>query len=253
LELKEANVDIIKAPTTINHSVYRAEFKHAQHTLPSNKNGKGIDDYAEIQRRLVGNIMEVGEPECWNLKALCNRKKIKIPEKVNMLLDKSDFWLIQSAFSFIPAHGSQFIWARIVTSLEALTGYSENHIAYDAYPKNIFQEINRDKEINIGLNFKFETMVEAKAEYIQKIESTRLEPVISVAGIGKKEPTWNFSGKAAFCLQGVSALYIILKTPVNSRGIKLSFFSHAEISTKWGGVIPTTAKPKGEESYELKF
>jgi len=78
-------------------------------------------------------------------------------------------------------------------------------------------------------------------------------PLFYAPRIGKTKPTLDFSGKAAFCLQNLNALYMILKTPVNSKGIKLSFFSHAEISTKWGGVFPTTSKPKGEESYELNF
>ena len=246
-------MDIIKAPTKISAPVYRAQFKYIPPSLGSDKIEKGTTNESEIQQRLSGNIIEVGQPECWNLKELCTRKRVNIPEKIRMLTDRYDFWLIQSAFAFIPAHGSKFTWARIVTVMEALPDISGDPIAYDAFPKNIYEEKYKDKEINVGLNFKFKTVVETKADYIQKIELTKLEPLISVAGIGKTKPTWDFRGKAAFSLKDVNALYMIVKTPVHSKGLKLSFFSHAEISTKWGGLFPTTSKPKGEDSYEVIF
>lgn len=248
-------MDIIKAPTTITDTVYRGEFIRTQppESIELTGNDKGTNQDAEIEQRLSGNIMEVGKPEYWNLKQLCMRKDIQMAQELEVLLDRFDFWLIQSAYSFIPAHGSQFTWARIVTLLEGLSDDPESPIAYDVFPRNISQEKNKEKEINIGLNFKFKTIIETKADYVQKIALTTLEPVISVAGVGKSKPTWDFSNKAAFCLQDVNTLFIILKTPVNSKGIKISYFSHAEISTKWGGVFPTTSKPKGEESYELEF
>ena len=212
---------------------------------------KGAISNAEIKHRLEGNIMDVGLPDCWNLKALCNQKEIKMPRQFRMWHEEYEFWLVQSAFAFIPAPGSQFKWARIVTSLESLSENYENPIVYDAFPKNIFNETDQVNEVNIGLNFKFKTVVEARGNYVQKIELTKLNPMISVAGIGKKNPTWDFSGQAAFCLQDINTLYMIIKTPVNFRGLKLSFYSHAEISTKWGGVFCSTSKPKEEEAYEI--
>ena len=171
-----------------------------------------------------------------------------------MLLGKFDFWLIQSPFSFMPAHDNQFKWARIAAKMKPLSESMKNPIAYDAYPRGIYEEIKEKHRISIGLSFKFAEIIEPKAEYVKEIEFTRLEPVITAAGIGKSEPTWDFRDRAAFNLKDVNALYIIAKTPIKSEGIKINYFSYAQIHTKWGGIIPTTAKPlKGEETYEIKI
>jgi hypothetical protein len=245
-------MDMIKPPTKIEHPVYRAEFRYTP--APGVKGIKGFED-AEIEKRLTGNIMEVGEPERWNLKELCNRKGIELPVEIEMLCDEFDFWLVQSSFAFMPAHDNQFDWGRIVAKMEPLSGSMKNPIAYDAYPRNIYQERKEKHRISIGLSLKFAEIIEPKAEYVKEIEFTRLEPVITVAGIGRSEPTWDFSDRAAFNLKDVNALYIITKTPIESEGIKLSYFSYAQIRNKLLGIIPTTAKPlKGEEeTYEIRF
>jgi hypothetical protein len=217
-------MDIIKAPTKIEHPVYRAEFKYTPaHGV---KGIKGFEE-AEIEKRLTGNIMEVGEPERWNLKELCNRKGIKLPVEIEMLCDEYDFWLIQSAFAFMPAQDNQFKWARIMAKMEPLSESMKNPIAYDAYPKGVYEEKKEKHRISIGLSLKFAEIIEPKAEYVKEIEFTRLEPVITTAGIGKSEPTWDFRDRAAFNLKDVNALYIIMKTPIGSEGIKLSYFPYA--------------------------
>jgi hypothetical protein len=245
-------MDVIKAPTKIEHPVYRAEFRYTP--APGVKAIKGFED-TEIEKRLTGNIMEVGEPEHWNLKELCIRKGIKLPVEIEMLCDEFDFWLLQSPFAFMPAQDNKFNWARIVAKMEPLSENMKNPIAYDAYPKGIYEKRKEKHRISIGLSLKFAEVIEPKAEYVKEIEFTRLEPVITVAGIGKSDPTWDFSNRAAFNLKDVNALYVNMKTPIKSEGIKINYFSYAQIRNKLLGIIPTTAKPlEGEEeTYEIRF
>lgn len=244
-------MDLIKAPTKIEHSIYRAEFRYSP--APGIK-GIGEFEEKEIQERVTGDIMEVGEPVHWNLRELCKRKEIKLPVETKMLFDEFDFWLIQSAFSFMPAHDNQFHWARIVAKMESLSKDTKNPITHDAYPRDIYEEKKEKKRIRIGLSLKFAEILEQKVEYVQEIELMRLVPIISLAGIGKSQPTWDFSDRAAFNLKDVNTLYIIIKTPFQSDGIKVSFFSYAQIHTKWGGIVPTVAKKlEGNDTYEIKF
>jgi hypothetical protein len=197
-------MDVIKAPTKIVHPVYRAEFRYTP--APGVKEIKGFEA-AEIEKKLTGNIMEVGELERWNLKELCKRKGIRLPVEIEMLSDEFDFWLIQSAFAFMPAQDNQFKWGRIVAKMEPLSESMKKPIAYDAYPRNIYEERKEKHRINIGLSLKFAEIIEPKAEYVKEIEFTKLESVITVAGIGKSEPTWDFSDRAAFYLKDVNALH----------------------------------------------
>jgi hypothetical protein len=244
-------MDVIKAPTTIEHPIYRAEFKYTP--APGTKAKKDFSD-TEIQERLTGNIMEVGEPERWNYKELCKRKGIELPVETEMLCDEFDFWLIQSAFAFMPAHDAQYDWGRIVAKMEPLSESMKKPITFDAYPRNIYQEKKEKHRISIGLNFKFAEIIEMKAERVQEIEFTRLEPIITVAGIGKSVPTWDFREGAAFNLKDVNALYFMVKMPIGSEGMKISYSWYAQIHTTWGGIIPTSARPKeGKETYEINF
>jgi hypothetical protein len=245
-------MDVIKAPTKIEHPAYRAEFRYTP--VPGVKGIEGLDD-TEIQERLTGNIMEVGEPERWNLRELCKRKGIKLPVEIEMLCDEFDFWLVQSSFAFMPAHDNQFKWARIVAKMEPLSESMKNPIAYDAYPRNIYQERKEKHRVGIKFSLNFAEIIKGHGEYVQEIEFTRLVPAITVAGIGKSEPTWDFRDRAAFNLKEVNALYVIMKTPINSEGIKINYFSYAQIHTKWGGKIPTKARPLTgeEETYEIEF
>ncbi|KAF5433546.1 hypothetical protein C5S39_01485 [Candidatus Methanophagaceae archaeon] len=143
---------------------------------------------------------------------------------------------------------------RIVAKMEPLSVSMGNPIAYDAYPKGVYEEKKEKHRIGIGLSLKFAEIIEPKAEYVREIEFTRLEPVITTAGLGKSEPTWDFRDRAAFNLKYVNALYIIMKTPIKSEGIKINYFSYAQIHTKWGGIIPATARTlRGEETYEIRF
>ncbi len=180
---------------------------------------------AEIQERLTGNIMEVGNLGHWNLKELCKRKGIRMPAEIEMLLDDFDFYLIQSAFSCMPAQDNQFKWARIVAKMEPLSENMKNPIAYDAYPRDIYEEKKEKHRLSIGLSLKFAEIIEPKAECVEEIEFTRLVPLITIAGIGRSEPTWNFSERAAFNLKDGNTFYIIVKTPIKSEGIKVSYFS----------------------------
>lgn len=245
-------MDVIKAPTKIEHPIYKAEFRYTP--APGVKGIEGLDDKA-IQERLTGNIMEVGEPERWNLKELFNRKGIKLPVEIEMLCDEFDFWLVQSSFAFMPAHDNQFKWARIVAKMEPLSESMKNPIAYDAYPRNIYQERKEKHRVGIGVSLNFAEVINSDVKYVKEIEFTRLVPAITVAGIGKSEPTWDFSDRAAFNLKDVNGLYVIMKTPIGSEGIKVSYFSYAQIRNKLLGIIPTTARPlKGEEeTYEIRF
>jgi hypothetical protein len=245
-------MDVIRASAKIENPVFRAEFKYLPASGVHRQVGGCSDE--EIQRRLTGNIMEVGKPEHWSLKELCKRRKVQLPAQIEMLMTESDFWLIESTFSCVPAPGNRFEWVRIIANLEPYPKDKENTMAYDVFPKDIYEEKKEKRRISIGLNFKFAEIVQAEAQYVREIEFTKLEPIITVAGIGKLKPTWDFRERASFNLSGGHALFIILRTPLDAKEIRMSYSSHAHLQTKWGGLIPTTAKTlQGNETFKIAF
>jgi hypothetical protein len=70
----------------------------------------------------------------------------------------------------MPAHDNQFKWARIVAKMEPLSESVKNPVAYDAYPKGIYEEKKEKHRISIGLSLKFAEVIEPKAEYVKEIE-----------------------------------------------------------------------------------
>lgn len=246
-------MDVIKAPTKIERTLYKAEFDY--NPPPGTKKAIGGRNDKEVQEKLKGNIIEIGEPARWNLRELYARKGLKLPAEIEILFKESDFWLIQSAFSFMPAHDNQFEWGRIVAIMEPLSEGAKYPIAYDAYPRNIFEEKKEHQKISIGMNLKFAEIIGPNAEYVKEIEFTKLEPVITVGGIGKSDPKWDFRDKASFNLKDVNSLYIIIKAPIGSEGINIRYSAYAQIITRWGGIFPISVEKKliEEPPYEIRF
>lgn len=247
-------MDKIDAPTKIQNPVYQVEFEY---TSPSEQtktvgNYKGSKKDSERQKQLRGNFISVGEPIRINLKQLIVGNGSKIPNELEILWDQFDFWYIKSPFSFTAAHGSKFDRARILTILEGLSDDLQCPIAYDVFPKNIFKEITEDKEIHLGLNFKFTTIIGAKVNYIQKIESSKLKSSITAAGIGQSQPSWSFYGEAAFYLTDINYLEMIVKVPINSAGIRLTHYADAKVKTG-KGIFSITTRLNGKHSYEILF
>ena len=103
-------------------------------------------------------------------------------------------------------------------------------------------------------DLKFSELLDAKGEYIEEIECSKIEPVISIAGLGESEAFWDFRGGASTNFRGLHALYYIIELPPESEGMKISYFSRAKIKTKLG-IFPVSLKKKldGEKTYEINF
>ncbi len=244
---------VIKAPTEIEY-IYKAEFDYDEGPVKSELNFEKSTKAKTIQEKLEGNIMGFGKPAWWNLKELCEINKVKLPVEIESLLDRYDFWLIQSKVSFMPAPDSQLLWLRIACKVESLSENMEDPIVYDAYPKEIREEKKEIHKRIVGLDFRFAELLDARGEYIEEVECSRLEPVITIAGLGESETYWDFRGGASTNFRGINALYTIIELPPESEGIKISYFSRAQIKTKWG-LLPVSLKKKlgGERDYKINF
>jgi hypothetical protein len=244
---------VIKAPTEIDY-IYKAKFEYDEGPIKSELSLEKSAEAKTIQEKLEANIMGFGKPEWWNLRELCETKDVKLPVEMESLLDRYDFWLIQSKISFIPSPDSHLLWLRIASKVESLSENVIDPIFYDAYPREVHEEKPEKRKRVVGLNLKFSELLDAKGEYIEEVECSRLEPVISVAGLGESEAFWDFRGGASTNFRGLHALYSIIELPPESEGMKISYFSRAKIKTKLG-IFPVSLKKKlnGEKTYEIDF
>lgn len=244
---------VIKMPAEIDY-VYIAKFEYDEGPIKSELNLEKSSEARTIQEKLEANIMGFGKPECWNLRELCETKDVKLPIEIESLLKRYDFWLLQSKISFMPAPDSNLLWLRIASKIESMSEDKGNPIFYDVFPKEIHEEKQEKRKRVIGLNLKFSELLDVGGEYIDEIECSRLEPVISVAGLGESEAFWDFRGGASTNFKGLNALYSIIELPPESEGIKISYFSRAKIKTKLG-IFPLSLKKKleGEKTSEINF
>lgn len=244
---------VIKAPVNIDY-IYKAKFEYDEGPVKSELNFEKSTEVRTIEEKLEANIMGFGKPEWWDLKALCETKDIKLPVQMESLLERYNFWLIQSKVSFMPAPNSYLLWLRIACKVESLSEYTENPIFYDAYPKEIHEKRQEKRKRVLGLNLKFSELLDAGGEYVDEIEFSRLEPVINVAGLGESEVFWDFREGASTNFRGLSALYSIVELPPESEGMKISYFARAQVKTK-RGIIPVSLKKKldGEKTYKINF
>lgn len=244
---------VIKAPTDID-CIYKAKFDYDEGPIKNELNFEKSTEARAIQEKIEANIMRFGKPELWNLRKLCKNKDIKIPIEMEGLLKRYDFWLIQSKVSFMPAPNSYLLWLRIASKIESLSEDIENPIFYDAYPKEIHKERQEKRKRVLGLNLKFSELLDAGGEYIDEIECSRLEPVISIAGLGESEVFWDFREGASTNFRGLHALYSIVELPPKSEGMKISYFARAQVKTKLG-IFPVSLKRKldGDKTYKIVF
>lgn len=243
----------VKTPTEIDY-IYKSEFEYDEGLIKSEFNLEKSIETKAINEKLEDNIMGFGKPEWWNLRELYETRDIKLPIEIESLLERYDFWLIQSKISFMPAPDSHLLWLRIASKIESVSEHMANPIFYDAYPREIYEEIPEKRKRVVGLDLKFSELLDAKGEYIEEVECSRLEPIISVAGLGESEAFWDFRGGASSNFRGLHALYSIIELPPESEGVKISYFSRAKIKTKLG-IFPVSLKKKldGEKTYEINF
>jgi hypothetical protein len=244
---------VIKAPTDIDY-IYKAKFDYDEGPIKNELSFEKSTEARTIQEKLEANIMGFGKPELWNLRKLCKNKNIKLPIEIESLLKRYDFWLIQSKVSFMPAPNSYLLWLRIASKIESLSQDIENPIFYDAYPKEIYKEGQEKRKKVLGLDLKFSELLDVSGEYVDEIESSRLEPVISIAGLGESEVFWDFREGASTNFRGLHALYSIVKLPPKSEGMKISYFARAQVKTKLG-IFPVSLKQKldGDKTYKIIF
>ncbi len=240
-------------PTEIDY-IYKAKFEYDEGLIKSELNIDKSTEAKAIQEKLEANIMGFGKPEWWNLRELCETKDVKLPIEIESLLERYDFCLIQSKISFMSAPDSHLLWLRIASKIESVSENMADPIFYDAYPKEIHEEKPEKRKRVIGLDLKFSELLGAKGEYIEEVECSRLEPVISIAGLGESETFWDFRGGASTNFRGLHALYSIIELPPGSEGVKISYFSRAKIKTKLG-IFPINLKKKldGEKTYQINF
>ena len=175
-----------------------------------NKN-RGIIIKSEDLRRGLP-ILSIGKPEAWNLPNLYPPDRL--PQWLKVKLDESDFYLIRFSCSFRPVLKEKKIeWARFIVQLYASD--EGQPIAFDLHPVMVVQEVKHNVKLTLSPTIKFQELglgaslggIDFGLEYIE------LHPIISAAGIGEGQVSWDYEEAKGSKIQGSKYMHMLLKVP----------------------------------------
>lgn len=152
----------------------------------------------------------IGRPQCWDLTELAVARDQQLPPEMRLLLDASDFFLLQLACSFRPRQGTEVDWARFEVSLRT-GGTGQQPVAFDMYPREVTTRIDRDVKLSISPSLKFAGIEAGVGSLSTDIAMTRVEPSVIAYGLMESEPAWDYTAHAQAPLVGSRFGYIIVQ------------------------------------------
>jgi len=223
--------------TAIEHPLYEGQLELTPGAIEQAAREKGW-------KSMVGEpkppmpVVTVGQPQWWNLAHLARERGEVLSAELSLLLHDADFYLLRLACSFRPERGSQIEWARFNVYLRPKTG-QENPIAFDLYPREIYDETKTDLKVSIAPSLKFAAFegitVEGKlGEVVTTIEFRKLEPVIIGYGLLQSNPGWDFERHKDQPLRGGKFGYLIVKKPRSAEAVRLTLDITADVVTRHG-------------------
>jgi hypothetical protein len=228
---------IIMAPEEIENPLYEGQLAFTPATIEEAARQKGGES---VRRELksAGPVVTLGQPQCWNLASLARERGDALPAEIALPLRDADFYLLQLACSLRPERDSEVTWVRLNVYLRPKTG-QEAPIAFDLYPREIYDEVKTDWKVNIAPSLKFAVFegveVEGKlGEVITTIEFRRLEPVVVGYGLQQSDPGWDFEKHREHPLRGVKSSYLIVKKPHGAEAVRMTLDIAADVVTQHG-------------------
>lgn len=221
----------IEAPAIIEHPLYESQLE--------------ITESEEKLRRLpmrqqlldMAPTVTLGQPQCWNLAAMAHEKGKPLPTEVALMLREADFYLLQLASSFRPQRQARVKWARVDICLQQTSG-QHPPLAFDLYPREIYDEKNDDSKIAIDPSLSFAAFgakVEGKlGQILTTIHLRKLEPVVVAYGLLQPNCGWDYQRSHQKPLEGIQVGYLIVKKPRGAGTVRVIMDVRAEVSTPSG-------------------
>jgi len=235
-------IPTINAPQDIKDSLYEGQLEIMSSPMSETTRAGGNI----VTRSQPGPAVSVGQPQYWNLTSLIKKKRAPLPAEIGLLLRGADFYLLQLACSFRPERDNEVRWARLNVQLQPKTG-EEVPIAFDLYPREIYEETKQDWKVSIAPSLSFATAegskVEAQlGEAATTIHYRKLEPIVIGYGLLQSNPGWEFQKHKDKPLLGIKVGYLIVKKPHGAEAVLLTQDLEAEVRTPDGWLLAGVKK-----------
>lgn len=224
----------LKTPETIKNILWEGPLEPASdEALERAMRGfKGGPD--DIVRDLP--IVSIGQPEVWTLPEVYPPDKM--PHPLRAKLDEADFYLVRLSCSFRPRKDeSQVEWARFLAYLlPDSTG--RQPVAFDLHPLAVTQEVKRNVRVSLNPSLKFYE-IEGEIGGIEfGFEYPELQPVITAAGGGEPNPSWDYEEAKGMKVQGCKWMHLLIKAPKGMRPVRAILDLAADVRVR-GSLLAT--------------
>jgi hypothetical protein len=169
-------------------------------------------DQADLQEDLRNlPTISIGRPEVWSLAELYPQDKM--PHLLKVKLDEADFYLVRAVCSFRPMRKTiSLSWARFMVRLLP-DNNGRQPIAYDLYPKELFQEVKHQIKVSLSPTLNFQELQAGVGGVEFGLEYPELQPVITTAGIGESDVDWSYEEASGMRVQGSKTMHLLVEAP----------------------------------------
>ncbi len=222
----------IITPTEIEHPLYEGPMEFTPGSIKQAVEERRMK-VVRGGAKLPVPVVTLGQPQWWNLADLAQEKGETLPAELSLLLRDADFYLLLLACSFRPERGSHVEWARFTAYLRPKVG-QESPIAFDLYPREIYDETKTDVKVSIAPSLKFADVSLSPGEVVTTLEFRKLEPVVIGYGVLESVPNWDFRQHKDQPLRGSKFGYLIVKKPRSAEAVCLALDITADVITRHG-------------------
>lgn len=205
--------------------------------------GRGLEaDVGHAIRDLP--VVSIGQPEVWQLAEVYPPEKM--PPTLRAKLDEGDFYLVRLACSFRPGpNGVKIEFARFLAHL-VRDHSGQQPVAFDLHPLNVTQEVRRNVKVSLSPTLKF-MEVEAGVGGLEfGFEYPELQPVVSAAGAGEADPSWDYEEAKGLRIQGGKWMHLLLKAPKGMASGRALLDMTADVRVR-GSLLPVLVRRDRKE------
>ena len=225
----------IKCPSVLDKPIYQGHMEFPSETIRQSDWEKGLLD-KQSARISPGPILSLGQIRSWNLSQLARMEGQTLSGENAKHLGTGSLYLLEAAFAFVPDVDNEVEWARFTLYLRPSIG-RESPITIGLYPFENLSPGQNNIKVALTSNIKFFDSQPLPDWSIAVIEIEEPAAIITGNIAIDTAPNWDFEKFGHQPIRGVQCCYAIVKKPIRTQSVRVSFNVEAKVITRHGLLI----------------
>lgn len=228
----------LRTPESISDVIWEGRMEAAQEQTVRGEERRISNEARQLP------VVSVGRPEVWNLPDVYPPEKM--PDALRIKLDEADFYVVRLSCSFRTRQDKCVIkWARFAVRLSP-DEMGHKPIAYDLHPLMVFHEVKHNVSVILSPTLKFQEIEANLGESGFGLQYQELQPIISAAGAGQSDPSWDYEEAKGMRVQGTKWMHLLMKLPKEQNTARASLDVTADVEMK-GAILALLAFRRREQ------